>query len=190
MQNTLENSFRKSLNDIIKHFSITGAVLSNISQISMLPPKMPKVANFTFHIFNGYTIFELEKLGFTSYTASYELNQKELSLLLSNAYLNSEILVYGRVPLMTMQYCLINHCNHCIKNCSKACKQSYYELKDRLGLHFKIEIDPIQTITTIYNSKINSIAYSSLQCDSVRISFLEESEHERKKNDYKHHPFW
>ena len=51
---------------------------------------------------------------------------------------------------------------------------SYY-LKDRLGLKFRIIADQVQTVTSIYNSKIMSIDTTKLNVDSVRIDILDES---------------
>ena len=50
-----------------------------------------------------------------------------------------------------------------------------YYLKDRLGFLFRIIPDNIQTITTIYNSKITSIEYDGLPIDFARIDILDES---------------
>ena len=180
MQAHLESSFEESLKDILKEFPVKGAVISNISQVNMIPDSFEKIANFTLNVFNNNSISELKELGFSSYTASPELSKFGLTNLLNTSTLPSEVLIYGRLPLMTMQYCLLSHYNHCPSHCSAMCKQASYELKDRLGFHFKIEPDSMQTITTIYNSKITSIPYDGLNCNSIRISFLDESEEERR----------
>ena len=56
----------------------------------------------------------------------------------------------------------------------KGGKNKYY-LKDRLGFLFRIIPDNIQTITTIYNSKITSIEYAGLPIDFARIDILDEN---------------
>lgn len=181
MQSHLETSFENSIQSILSEFSVKGVVISNLSQLHMVPESLERVANFTLNIFNTHTIAELKNLGFTYCTVSPELNKSALETITSSSILPTELLVYGKLPLMTMQYCLLSHHNHCPSHCSAICsKQANYELKDRLGFRFKIVPDSMQTITTLYNSKITSIPFSDIPCDSVRISFLEETEAEKR----------
>ena len=56
------------------------------------------------------------------------------------------------------------------------CKNdSKYYLKDRLGFKFRVIPDNIQTVTSIYNSKITSIDTLDLPCYSLRINILDEN---------------
>lgn len=50
-----------------------------------------------------------------------------------------------------------------------------YYLKDRMGLNFKISLDNIQTVSTIYNSKTTSISTKDFENCSFRIDILDES---------------
>ena len=50
-----------------------------------------------------------------------------------------------------------------------------YYLKDRLGFLFRIIPDNIDTVTTIYNSKITSITTDEFNVSSLRIDILDES---------------
>lgn len=179
IQSGLENAFEKSIDNILNDFDIKGAVISNISQLNIIPNSLEKHANFTMNIFNNYSISELKELGFSSYTVSPELSKSALDSLLNNSSLPSEVFVYGKLPLMTMQYCLLSHHNHCPSHCHAMCKQASYELKDRLGFRFKIKPDSMQTITTLYNSKTHFIPFRDLNCESIRISFLDETEQEK-----------
>ena len=38
--------------------------------------------------------------------------------------IDSELLVYGKIPLMTMNYCLLGEANHCYKECTKKCNSN------------------------------------------------------------------
>ncbi len=77
---------------------------------------------------------------------------------------------------MTSNYCLLGNTNKCYPTCGLKCKEKVkYSLKDRLGFNFRIVPDSIQTITTIYNSKITSISGSNFNVDSYRIDILDES---------------
>ena len=93
-----------------------------------------------------------------------------------NKYCENELIVYGKVPLMTLNYCLLGKTNKCYPTCGLKCKEDVkYYLKDRLGFNFRVIPDNIQTITTIYNSKITSISGTNFNVDSYRIDILDES---------------
>ena len=48
-------------------------------------------------------------------------------------------------------------------------------IKDRLGFKFRIIPDNIQTVTSIYNSKITSIDTHDFKISAVRINILDEN---------------
>lgn len=50
-----------------------------------------------------------------------------------------------------------------------------YYLKDRLNMKFRIMPDNIQTVTTIFNSKITSISAQDFNIDFARIDILDET---------------
>ncbi len=179
VQNKIENNFKENLNKIFETFNISNAVISNIGQIKYIPNNINKIANFNFNIFNKYTISELKDLELNRVTLSPELNKNLLNDLSSSSVLDTEVLVYGNLPLMTMQYCPISNSNHCPPNCKKMCKDSSFEFKDRMNYRFKISSDSTQTITTLYNSKITWIPWQEIKTDFIRISFLDETESEK-----------
>ena len=78
---------------------------------------------------------------------------------------------------MTSSYCLLGKTNKCYPECTQKCKSNNnYYLKDRMNFLFRIIPDNIQTITTIYNSKINSISPNELNnVSNFRIDILDES---------------
>lgn len=174
-RNIISNDFDKTL----KKFNIYGLVISNISFVRSLERYMQDldiVANFNFNIFNLHTINELKALNINKITISPELNKKSIQSIASTSPLPVELMCYGRLPLMNTGYCLIGSSNRCYPTCSMQCKtDSKFYLKDRMGLNFKIAPNSLQTVTTIYNSKITSIPYSNLAVSSVRISVLDES---------------
>ena len=91
----------------------------------------------------------------------------------------SELIVYGRTPLMNMNYCLLGCANHCYPSCKMRCKtDNKYYLRDRMNFKFPIVPDNTQTVTTIYNSKITSIDTDDFEDFSYRIDVLEESPEE------------
>ena len=48
-------------------------------------------------------------------------------------------------------------------------------MKDRLGFLFIVIPDNIETVTTIYNSKITSIEHKDIDVSSIRIDILDET---------------
>ena len=58
---------------------------------------------------------------------------------------------------------------------SGSCDNAKFYLKDRLGFLFRIIPDNIDTVTTIYNSKITSIEHKNICLNSIRIDALDES---------------
>ncbi len=50
-----------------------------------------------------------------------------------------------------------------------------YYLKDRLNMNFRVLFDNIQTVSTIYNSKILSICYNEFNVNNLRIDILDEN---------------
>ena len=168
------NLIINSLPNILKNFDIKGFVISNIGNFELLKnyhTKYEFICNYTFNIFNNLTIDELKV---DAITLSPELNLSDISKI--NSSTNTELIVYGRTPLMNSNYCLLGISNKCYSSCKKMClTQNKYYLKDRLGFLFRIVPDNTQTVTTIYNSKITSIEHKSVFVDFVRIDILDET---------------
>ena len=90
--------------------------------------------------------------------------------------LPNELIVYGRTPLLNMNYCLLGETDKCYPTCKQRCiTDNIYELKDRLHMNFRILPDNIQTVTTIFNSKITSIYPKEFNIDYARIDVLDET---------------
>lgn len=176
-----ENYFR-ALNSTIEkslNFGVKGFVISHISQIESLRKyNLPVIGNYTLNVYNNESIKTLKDFGLVKFTPSVELEKVDLLELLNLASLPSELIVYGKTPLMTNNYCYLGKSNRCYKDCKKLClENSKFYLKDRLGFEFRIVPDNTCTITTIYNSKITSINYTDFinKINSVRIDILDEN---------------
>jgi hypothetical protein len=129
------------------------------------------ICNYTFNIFNDLTINELP---YDTVTLSPELNKLDLQNFSANT--KSELIVYGRTPLMNSNYCLLGKTNKCYSSCEHLCSNNkQFHLKDRLGFLFRVIPDNINTVTTIYNSKITSIEHKDVSVNSVRIDILDET---------------
>ena len=180
IKSNYRNLLLNDLDNIVKEFSIKGFVISNISGFIFLKNYLHSqydiVVNSTMNIFNHNTIIELKKLGATKVTPSQELNQHILVQVLKNSQLPIEFVSYGRSILMNSAYCLLGKSNQCYPECDQKCKsKNQYFLKDRLGYRFPVLPDNMQTVTSIYNSKITSVDTKDLDFCSARIDILDES---------------
>ena len=166
----------KNLDKILKSYNIKGFVVSNIGNFELLKnyTNYEFICNYTFNIFNNLSISELPC---SVVTPSPELNKFDLQNLVShNTSKKIELIVYGRTPLMNSNYCLLGKSNKCYTSCKHLCNtSSKFYLKDRLGFLFRVIPDNIDTVTTVYNSKITSIECKDICVDSVRIDVLDES---------------
>ncbi len=175
MPNIIKDNIKVNYN-ILKDFNFKGVVISNISQINLFEKKTNLIGNYTLNVFNSQTLNYLKKLGINEFCITPELNDKDSKELLNSSPISSEMLVYGKIPFMTMNYCLLGCTNKCYKNCKKLCKTNKkFYLKDRLNFNFRIVPDSFLGTTTIYNSKITSFEYSKFKINVARISILDES---------------
>lgn len=191
MPNILKSNFKNillnNLNTLLSKYSVKGFVISNIADFELLrnyinDENYKFVANYTMNIFNVQTIKNLADMGIDVATPSIELSKSILKKMVANASLPLELVAYNRAILMTSSYCLLGKSNKCYPECNMYCSNnSSLYLQDRLGFKFKVVPDNLQTITTIYNSKITSIDTTDLDVYSLRIDMLDETIEEINK---------
>lgn len=109
-----KNLFYANADDAVNKYDIQGFVISNICNIRLLNSLFDNlnqsfkiIANYTFNVFNSQTILELKKLGVSKFTLSPELDRETLNHLCNYSYLQKELIVYGKTPLLNMNYCLL-----------------------------------------------------------------------------------
>lgn len=178
VRDNFRNVFYNNFDEKVNKFNIKGLVISNLSGIEFMMKyvgKLDIVSKYTLNIYNNHTIDELKKVGVNRITISPELDSETIIDLCNNSSLPTEFLVYGKLPVMHIQYCPLGKSNKCYPTCSMKCKTSNrFYLEDRLGYKFEFVPDNMQTITKIYNSKINSIDYAKFPFDSCLISITDE----------------
>ena len=178
VRDNFRNVFYNNFDEKVNKFNIKGLVISNLSGIEFMMKyvgKLDIVSKYTLNIYNNHTIDELKKVGVNRVTVSPELYTDNLIDLCNNSSLPTEFLVYGKLPVMHIQYCPLGKSNKCYPTCSMKCKTSNrFYLEDKLGYKFEFVPDNMQTITKIYNSKINSIDYAKFPFDSCLISITDE----------------
>ena len=179
MPHVLKDKKEKFINfeHILSKFDIKGFVISHISQLERVAKfNLELIANFNLNTYSSISIENLKKNNFVTYTASVELEKDEINNLNKTTNINSEVIVYGKIPVMTNGYCYLGKTNKCYKECNRKCENnSKFYLKDRMDFKFRIVPDNTSTITTIYNSKTLSVKYDDIICDSIRIDILDET---------------
>ncbi|MBR2785936.1 MAG: U32 family peptidase [Clostridia bacterium] len=182
LKDSVINAVSKELDTILSTYAIKGFVISNLSYIHLLE-KYSKdyefVGNYNMNVYNNYTIRELGKLNISCITLSPELDRLCLNSFEKSNIL-TEAIVYGNLPVMTTNYCLLSESNFCLEKCSGNCSSSdkKYFLKDRLNMHFRIVPDSFSKTTTIYNSKKTSISANEVVTDFIRLDFWDEDVNE------------
>ena len=115
-------------------------IISNIGQIERVKKLLPEaklIADFRFNVGNTDTAAFCEELGFESYVASAELTVPQLRDL-GGA---KAAIVYGRVPLMTLEKCAVKEL-YSDKRACEICADGRAEMKDRRGFVFPIIREP------------------------------------------------
>ena len=183
----IKNNYKNLLNIVIdksaEKYRIKGFVISNLGNIQFLENinnkyknKFKFIGNYTLNVYNNHSVDELRDLGISTLTISPELDLETIEGITKSSSIDEQLIVYGRTPLMNINYCLLGKTNKCYPTCGVRCRENKkYYLKDRMGLKFPVVPDNIQTVTTIYNSKITSITGSDYNVASYRIDILDEN---------------
>lgn len=178
LKDSILSNISAGMSNILSSFNIKGFVVSNISQIKMLQQYTNNydfIANYTLNIYNNYTIKELKDLGVSCVTLSPELDKESLNTFGTD--IETEAIIYGNLPVMTTNYCLLSGSNFCLEKCKNNCgnPEHNYFLKDRMNMKFRVVPDSFTKTTTIFNSKKLSLSIKEVNVDFVRFSFIDES---------------
>lgn len=145
------------------------------------------VSSETMNVTNRYSIYYLQKYGVDIVTLSVELNDDRLKSLLSGVknifpkFPPLEKIVYGRVDMMIMKHCLLNHLVNQGKKPCKVCRNGKkYYLKDRKNVMYPIFME--YELTHILSSKFDQLekipSYIDQGLSCFRLSLFEESDQE------------
>lgn len=115
----------------------------------------PIYADFSLNIFNYETACFLMDAGVSRVTLSPELTLAQVGRLVPFLPVPAEVIVHGALPLMVSEYCAVGSLlgGSRPRDCSGTCKSlSTYNLKDRLGVFFPVEMDQFCRMH-IFNSR-------------------------------------
>ena len=115
------------------------ALVGNLGHVFLAKKAGMKLrADFGLNVFNSLSLEKLREAGFLSATASFELRLSQIRDMLKP--LDTEIIIYGRLPLMISEQSLV-----------KTTVQDTAQLSDRMGSVFPVARD-FGDRTVIYNA--------------------------------------
>lgn len=136
---TITNLLKK-----VREAGIKEALVGNLGHIFMAKSAGLQIrGDFGLNTFNSYSLEVLNDAGFLSATASFELRLPQIRDL--SKPLNTEIIVYGRVPLMVSDQCVIS------KSAGKCACHTPAEMTDRMGSVFPV-VKEFGCRNVIYNA--------------------------------------
>jgi len=131
--------------EMLKLKGIEQALVGNIGHVKLARKAGMRIrADFGMNVFNSYTLDMARRMNFESATASFELRIAQIRDMAKS--INTELIVYGRLPLMVSDQCIISRSEgRC--NC-----QNPSQLSDRMGSVFPV-VREFEHRNVIYNSK-------------------------------------
>ena len=165
---------------------VRSAAVGNIGHLPLVrETSLTPRGDFGLNVFNSMTLRVLRDLGLDSATLSFELRKEQLRDL--NKCLPCEAIVYGRLPLMIMENCIIASnlgCKYGTSRCDAPSAESrceqVVELTDRKGEKFPV-LRAFGCRNEIQNGKTLCLTQrdvSSLGLSYVRLRFTTESSEE------------
>jgi len=103
-----KNLFKNNIETCLEKYNIKGFVVSNIGDLEILEKYIKNyelIGNYTLNIFNNFSIKEHSNLGLNKITISPELDKENILSLSSKSILPCEIIAYGNLPVMNLNYC-------------------------------------------------------------------------------------
>ena len=133
--------------DLAYAVGIRNALCGNLGQINLAMSRGFAVSgDYGLNLFNSRAMNLAQQLALESVTASFELTLPQIRDL--SKPLHTELLVYGRLPLMLTENCVIkNRTGQC------SCRSGQAKLVDRKGMEFRVLPDQDSCRSVIYNGK-------------------------------------
>ncbi len=162
-----------------KEIKTDAVCITNIGQLSLIGKDKKIYADYRLNIFNTLSAKQLMNMGADCVCLSTELTISQLKDIAPHT--DAEILVYGRVSMMTVRNCLIRTS----KNKCFCTDGEIYYLKDRKNISFPVVPDKAFCTNVIYNSApiVMSDRMDELKCVGAsfhRYDFTVETPEEMK----------
>ncbi|SCY80169.1 DUF3656 domain-containing U32 family peptidase [Alkaliphilus peptidifermentans] len=145
------------INEKLRNLKLDGILAGDIGMISIGQKSfnLPVVADYTLNPFNSYTIDTLLALGVKGVVLSTELDLKSIGSIMANKSIDIELMAYGKLAVMTLEYCplkLQKECNHKCHQCNVMAYDYKWKLTDQKNMAFPIAKDFLGR-TIILNSQ-------------------------------------
>jgi len=170
---------------------IDGLLVGNIGHVygEKYISNLNIMGDYSLNCFNSSSLEQLYQLGLNGVSLSVELRLNQIKNLANIPGFEKEVLVYGRMPLMTSEYCPIGSVLGGFDvqtECNAACNKGEYYLKDRIGAKFPVMCDRIDCRSTIFNSNVLLLEDSidkikTSDVDIIRLNFTDETADEMTK---------
>lgn len=157
-----------------------GELLRNV-----LGEKVNLMGDYTLNVLNSSTLDFFRKAGYKGAALSCELNLNQLASITYPENFEAELGVYGRIPVMTSEYCPVGGSvgNAEPHRCKTECKNGVFHLKDRKNAAFLVKCDCLDCRSTIFNS---DVLFAPELLDDIcktgtaylRMSFVDETDQE------------
>ena len=144
-----------------KESGITHALVGNLGHLTLATDAglIPE-GDFRLNATNSETVHRLEELGILSTILSPELTLPQAR----DVGGDTSLIVYGRIPLMTVEKCVIRELADCT-----ACAQNRVTMRDRKGIDFPI-LREWEHRNVIYNSLPTSMSDRQADLAKMRIT--------------------
>lgn len=159
-----------------KHLGATEALCGNIGQLRLLHSMGLRArGDFSLNIYNTLSSYEYARLGLIGFTPDFEMRRAQIAHM--GKYGECECIVYGKVPVMLTQNCVVEGSH---KNCGKCHTPQY--LTDRKGERFLV-CRAFGCRNELYNPHPIYLAdrldeYRQLGAAALRLCFTDESPQE------------
>lgn len=168
----------------VRKLGVTGLLLGNIGHFSLARDSgLQLYGDFGLNVFNSRSLAYLREKGLSSVCVSFELRFAQIRDL--QKCLPAEAIVYGRLPLMITENCLVQNHDGC--SCDRAgpavpengpCGKQIHVLRDRTGAAFPL-LPLFGHRTEVENSRVLWLAdrpdYRQLGLSFARLRFTTES---------------
>jgi len=194
---TVYKSLERDLDKLADIDSIKGFIAKNFEEIALLKSlykgkdrKKETILNYNMYVYNEEAKSFWKELGINHFTAAVELNYKELKEL---GVSDSDMPVYGYLPLMISAQCVFDNAAACLKAQAAGSKTQKDEMEakdglltDRLGKKFFVRAFCKGCYNVIYNGQPLALHKQAdeiiaLKPENIRLDFTIETEEQMKK---------
>lgn len=174
------SDFYKSIAKELIRFQLDGFVVKSYDALQFVTEYFKEkeiIVDQNLYTYNTKASETLRDFSMVKMTAPFELNKKELE---QRDNSDSELVIYGRLPLMTSAQCVMRSASGCKKT------SGIVYVKDRYGVAFPVKNMCSECYNIIYNSKPlvlfgQAKEIKKMQFKSYRLSFTTEDSQEIKQ---------